>query len=129
MNNFWRLAPLIGLLLLLGAGSYFYARSPAGMLLYTPAPGSGPHYTPAFQVGCFVAAVLQGGLALLMLLPALLLRRRPLIDKALSLLVVAMVLFGASLLPERWWAITSPASEVAKVKYVPVPALKSLPSD
>jgi len=129
MSSFWRPALLVGLLLLLSAGSYFYTQSPAGMLLYTPAPGGAPHYTPAFQVGCFVAALLQGGLALLTLLPGLFLRRRPLIHKALSLLAVAILLFGASLLPERWWAMTSPASEVAKVKYVPVPALKSLPSD
>jgi len=91
MTHFWRPALLLGLLLVLGAGSYFYQQSPVGMLLYTPAAGSTPHYTPAFQIGCFVASVLQGGLALLMLLP------------------------------ERWWAITSPGGEVAKAAYLPPP--------
>lgn len=129
MKHFWRPALLLGLVLVLAAGGYFYQQSPVGMLLYTPAPGSAPHYTPAFQVGCFVAAALQGGLALLMLVHAPLLRRPALTRKALSLLAVAIVLFGASLLPERWWAITSPGGELAKVRYLPNPAAKSPPSD
>lgn len=129
MSRFWHPALLVGLLLLLGAGSHFYHQSPVGMVLYTPAPGSAPHYTPAFQIGCFVAAVLQGGLALLILGPAVLLRRPALTRKALSLLAVAVLLFGASLLPERWWAVTSPTGALSQARVFSPPAAKSLPSD
>lgn len=106
MRKFWPYAvPIVlGLALLLAV--YLYAKSPEGMLLYTPAPNYPEHYTPSVLVGFFVASVAQAALYALLALAALLFRWREIMHKFLSLLAVSIVVFLCTLLPERWWALT-----------------------
>lgn len=48
---------LCGIAVALGLAAWQYSNAPEGTLLYTPAPGVKPHYTPSSSVGFFVAAL------------------------------------------------------------------------
>lgn len=78
------------------------------MLLYTPVANAPVNYAPSFQIGFFLAALAQIVLYSVSGLLAWLLRKREIMRKALSLLVVSVVLLGFTVLPESWWAFASP---------------------
>ena len=46
---------LSGVALAIALAGWQYSQAPQGMLLYTPAPGVAPNYTPSSLVGFFVA--------------------------------------------------------------------------
>lgn len=106
MSKFWPYAVPISFGVALALGAYLYARSPEGMLLYTPAPHYPAHYTPSFQVGFFVSAIVQIALCVLLFIAAMLFRWHKIVRISLSLLSVSVVILFCSLLPERWWALT-----------------------
>jgi hypothetical protein len=106
MRKFWPYAVPIVLGLAIPFALYLYAKSPGGMLLYTPAPNYPEHYTPSVLVGVFVASVAQAILYAFFVVAALLFRWREVMRKSLSLLAVSIVVFLCTLLPEQWWALT-----------------------
>ena len=48
---------LFGFAIALGLAAWQYILAPEGTLLYTPAPGATPNYTPSSAVGFFVATL------------------------------------------------------------------------
>ncbi len=48
---------LCGIAVAIGLAVWQYSLAPQGTLLYTPAPGVKPNYTPSSSVGFFVAAL------------------------------------------------------------------------
>lgn len=48
---------MCGIALALGMAAWQYSLAPEGTLLYTPAPGAKPNYTPSSAVGFFVATL------------------------------------------------------------------------
>ncbi|MNZ99236.1 hypothetical protein D3C78_1185540 [compost metagenome] len=48
---------LCGIAVSIGFAVWQYTLAPQGTLLYTPAPGFEPNYTPSSSVGFFVAAL------------------------------------------------------------------------
>lgn len=48
---------LCGIVVAIGLAAWQYSLAPQGTLLYTPAPGVKPNYTPSSSVGFFVAAL------------------------------------------------------------------------
>ena len=48
---------LCGIAIALGLAAWQYSLAPEGTLLYTPAPGVKPNYTPSSAVGFFVATL------------------------------------------------------------------------
>jgi hypothetical protein len=116
MRKFWPYAALVSPVIALVVGSYLYHQAPQGMLLYTPAAHLPVRYTPSFQIGFFAAASAQIALYSLLCLPAWLLHKREMMRKAVSLLAVSGVLLGCSLLPERWWSLTSPHGQTGNLR-------------
>lgn len=108
IRKFWPYAALVAPAIALMAGFYLYFQAPEGLLLYTPAPNVPARYAPSFQIGFSLAALAQIVLYALLCLLAWLLRKREVVRMALSLLAVSGVLLGFSMLPESWWAHTSP---------------------
>jgi len=47
----------IGVLIALSLALWQYSLAPQGTLLYTPAPGTKPNFTPSSAIGFFVAAL------------------------------------------------------------------------
>lgn len=48
---------LCGIVVAIGLAAWQYSLAPQGTLLYTPAPGVKPNYTPSSSLGFFVAAL------------------------------------------------------------------------
>lgn len=48
---------LCGIAVAIGLAAWQYSLAPQGTLLYTPAPGAKPNFTPSSSVGFFVAAL------------------------------------------------------------------------
>jgi hypothetical protein len=48
---------LSGIAIALGLAAWQYSLAPDGTLLYTPAPGAKPNYTPSSAVGFFVSTL------------------------------------------------------------------------
>lgn len=48
---------LCGIVVAIGLAAWQYSLAPQGTLLYTPAPGVKPNYTPSSSVGFFVATL------------------------------------------------------------------------
>ena len=48
---------LCGVAFAIGLAAWQYSLAPQGTLLYTPAPGVRPNYTPSSSVGFFIAAL------------------------------------------------------------------------
>lgn len=100
---------LCGIAIALGLAAWQYSLAPEGTLLYTPAPGAKPHYTPSSSVGFFVAtlglSVVSACATVLSLVVGVIFNRRfiGVAKQATSLLVGFGLLCVLTALTEKLW--------------------------